>query len=101
VRSSRVRQSSTLSPALFNLFIDAVIVSLTENGVGCWVKQTFVGCILYADDIIPLSPSLQGLQDMLSVCHTVCTHLHLQFHANKCTPLVIGTDSVFWSKVFT
>jgi len=33
-------------PALFNLLIDAVIVSLTENGVGCWVKQTFVGCIL-------------------------------------------------------
>jgi len=70
-------QGSTLSSALFNLFTDAVIVSLTENGVGCWVKQTFVGCILYADDIVLLSPSLQGLQDMLNVCRTVCTHLQL------------------------
>jgi len=64
-----------------------------------------------ADDIILQSPSLPGLQDMLNVCHTICTHLHLQFNANKChliafgpaaclvhTPLVIRTDTVSRSK---
>jgi len=49
-----VRQGSTLTPPLFNLFVDAVIVSLTQNCIDCWVKQSFVGCILYTDDIILL-----------------------------------------------
>jgi len=40
----------------------------------------YVGCIMYADDIILLSPSMQGLQDMLNVCYSVSTKLSLQFN---------------------
>jgi len=28
-------------------------------------------CLLYADDIVLLSPSLKGLQDMLDICFRV------------------------------
>jgi len=36
-----------------------------------------MGCILYADDIILLSASIDGLQKMLNVCSTVATEIHL------------------------
>jgi len=59
VSCNGVRQGSTLSPALFNLFITAIIMCLKSEGVGC--------CILYADNTMLLIPSLQGLKDMLNV----------------------------------
>jgi len=107
---SGVRQGSALSPALFNLFINVLINSLYANGVGCWVKQIYMGCIMYADDIILLSPTVQGLQDMLNVCYSVSSELSLQFNPNKCHliafgplahktggPLLIGSDNIDWT----
>ena len=84
--------------------------SLHNNGIGCWVRQMYVGCIMYADDIILLSPSMQGLQDMLNVCYSVSTKLSLQFNCWKCHliafsccahqkhgPLLLGSDTVSWA----
>ena len=58
---SSVRQGSTLSPALFNLFINAFIVKLKSSGIGCHICDQYFGCLLYADDLILLSPSVAGL----------------------------------------
>jgi hypothetical protein len=49
---------SVLSPALFNLFINVFIVHLRQLQIGCCIKSLFIGCLLYADDMILLSPSV-------------------------------------------
>jgi len=36
--------------------------------VGCHIQSVFRGCLLYADDMILICPSIQGLQAMLNVC---------------------------------
>ena len=80
---SGVRQGGSLSPALFNSFINVIISNLQKSGFGCHVQQTYVGCILYADDIILLSPALSGLQSMINVCYATSCDLLLEFNAKK------------------
>ena len=55
---SGVLQGSILSPSLFNLYVDVIIVALSKAGYGCFVRQIYMGCIVYADDIILLSTSI-------------------------------------------
>jgi len=61
---SGVRQGSCLSPAIFNVFMNILIEQLKCLGIGCCVSSLFLGCILYADDILLLSPSITGLQNV-------------------------------------
>ena len=66
---SGVRQAGTLSPALFSLFIIVIVINLQNSRFGCHVREIYVRCILYADDIILLSTTVSGLQEMLSICY--------------------------------
>ena len=68
---SGVRQGSCLSPAICNVFMNVFILQLKTLNVGCHVSGMFVGCLLYTDDIILISPSVIGLQEMLDKCHEI------------------------------
>jgi len=54
---------------LYSNTMNVFITNLKEAGLGCWVRQMFIGCLLYADAIILLSPSISGLQEMLDICY--------------------------------
>ena len=55
-----VRQGGVLSPYLFSVDIDDLIKE--QSGHGIHVSTVFVGCILYADDIVLLSGNCYGSQ---------------------------------------
>ena len=59
---SSVLQGSILSPSLFNLHYDVIIVALSKAGYDCFV------CKIYTDDIILLSASIVALHEMLNIC---------------------------------
>jgi len=69
-----------LSPILFNLYVDELIDLLRMFGSGCFVNTTFVGCIMYADDLLLLSPSLQGMQSMLDICSSFVNSHNIVFY---------------------
>ena len=50
------------------LYVDDLIGELRNSGYGIYIGRLFVGCILYADDILLLSFSCYDLQSMLNVC---------------------------------
>jgi len=87
---SGVRQSGFLSPVLFTVCANLFIGELRASGLGCYIFDMFVGCIMYADDIILLSGSLNDLQSMLNVCDNVSSQLLLKFNTNKCKCVAFG-----------
>ena len=64
-----VRQGAVLSPSLFSLYIDKLLLNLKASGFGCNIGNHFYGASAYADDIILLSPTRSGLQEMFTLCY--------------------------------
>ena len=83
VAGSGVKQGSCLLPAIFNVSINVLILQLKKLNIGCRVSGMFLGCLLYADDIILLSPSVTGLQELLDTCYEVACSVSLQFNVHK------------------
>ena len=63
-----VRQGAVLSPSLFSLYMNKLLISLEYSGFGCNIGNYFYGASAYADDIILLSPTRSGLQEMFNIC---------------------------------
>ena len=87
---SGVRQGNSLSPALFNVFINTFIVKLKAGDIGCKLCGNYVGAIMYADDLLLLSASRAGLQHMLDTCFVNCRDSLLEFNSAKSYCAVIG-----------
>ena len=63
---SGVRQGDTLSPTLFNIFINSLAVELNDLKLGLNCGNTHICILLYADDMVLLSDSESKLQSMLN-----------------------------------
>jgi hypothetical protein len=85
-----VRQGGVLSPFLFAIVVDDIIVDLSSKKLGCHISQICCGVFLYADDIILLSISLSELQTMVNVCLTRLNIIDMKVNPNKSSCLRIG-----------
>ena len=66
--SNGVQQGSVLSPSLFAIYMDDLLVRLTDSGVGCYMDEFFCGAVCYADDLALLAPCPAALRAMLRCC---------------------------------
>lgn len=78
-----VKQGGVLSPWLYCAYIDDLFDLLRHNGTGCWVNGMFVGIVGYADDLLLLSPSLDGLQEMVNNCEIFARSHNLTFSTHQ------------------
>jgi len=85
-----VRQGGVLSPILFCVYIDDVVKKLQQSQLGCWVGGCYLGCILYADDLILMSPSVCDLQKLVNLCVDEFSNCDMCIHASKCAVLRFG-----------
>ena len=63
--SNGVKQGGVLSPILFSIYIDRLLILLKESGIGCHLNGTYCGALAYADDITISCPSRRGLNRLL------------------------------------
>ena len=59
-----VRQGGVLSAFLFCIYVDDILKSLAELGVGCKLGINNMNIQAYADDMVLLSPSPCGLRKL-------------------------------------
>jgi len=72
-----------LSPVLFCLYLDELLVALSKAGAGCYIGDIFVGALAYADDIVLIAPSATALRNMLHICYNCACKYSMSFNAQK------------------
>lgn len=89
--SQGVRQGSILSPYLYNTYFDLLLHSTESTStVGTNLYGQFTGLIMYADDIILLSPTINGLRLLLDECVTYSEQHGIAMNADKTVLLMSG-----------
>ena len=86
-----VKQGGVLSPILFNMCLDVLLLNLQKSGFGCHIGNEFMGCFAYADDIILLSPTCHGINKMFDICDKYSHLYSLTFNKDK-TKVIIFDD---------
>ena len=56
-----------------------MIKSLRNSGYGCTIGRHFFGAVAYADDVLIMATSVQGLQEMVSICEKHAVDNNLMF----------------------
>ena len=85
-----IRQGGVLSPYLFAIYVDDIVSIVERTRSGCCYRSTNVNIIMYADDILLLSPSVVVLQELLHVCENALHDLDLVINSKKSVCLRIG-----------
>ena len=84
-----VLQGGILSPKLFNEFLSDLPEYLnTQNGIE--IDGTIFTHLLYADDIVLVSESANGLQNNIDSLHNFCAKWHLIVNTSKTKVMQIG-----------
>lgn len=81
-----LRQGCVLSPTMFSLFINDLPGALEG---GCNFGGEKVNVLMYADDIVLMSPTATGLQHMIKNLEVYCKTWNLQVNLSKSKIMVV------------
>ena len=78
-----VRQGGVLSPILFSVYIDLLLVRLEQSGLGCYVGHEYLGALGSADDLTLLAPTVYAFRKMLKICEEYGNEYDVLYNATK------------------
>ena len=85
-----VRQGDVLSPLLFNLYIND-IPKLLKQCAPAKLNDIPVNCLMYADDLVFLSETTEGLQKAINILSEFCNKWKMKVNTSKTKILCINT----------
>ena len=87
------RQGGVNSPLIFSFYINQMITSVSELGVGCTLGGVRSNIICYADDICCLAPTQVALQSILDVVNEKLDEIKLHVNVKKCAVMLFGRNN--------
>ena len=79
-----VRQGCPLSPILFNIYVNDLFETMNNDNDGdIFLEEHKANILMYADDLIILSESKEGLQKQIGKLENYCTKWRLQINEKK------------------
>ena len=94
-----VKQGGILSPFLFNTFIDDLIDECLDKNLGAQYENLNVSIIVYADDVLLISPVDTHLKILLDICGNYGTKWRLKFNPIRTNISTFG-QPLFSSKFY-
>ena len=85
-----VRQGGVLSPWLYLLFINDLLVELRNSGIGARVCDEWCGAVVQADDMALIALTICGLQCMMDICNTYSQKWRYSYNSTKSKITVHG-----------
>ena len=87
-----VRQSCSLSPILFNIFINTLTLDLDNSSTDSLdlPNGSRISCLMYADDVIVISKSPESLQNLLDSVSTFCNKWKMTVNPTKSTCILFA-----------
>ena len=83
-----------MSPALFAVYLDDLILELRSYGLGCHMAGLWMGAVGFADDLLLMAPSRSAMAKMLEVCEKYAMELNLVFSTDP-DPKKSKSKSIF------
>jgi hypothetical protein len=81
--SNGVKQGAIISPILFCVYIDTLLIRLQKNGAGCHIGNLFAAALAYADDVVLIAPTARAMRSMLTICEKFANEFKVTFNAKK------------------
>ena len=78
-----IKQGGILSPKSFDIYVDALSQQLNKVMVGCCMNGKVINHLYYADDLVLLSLSANGIQKLLSECKMYASEYGMKLDENK------------------
>ena len=90
--SKGVRQGCPLSPILFNLYVNDLFNIIDQNSTpGVYLKEgNTINALMYADDLVLISRSKEGLQRQIDTVQEYCQTWKLEINIKKTKTMVFN-----------
>ena len=85
-----VKQGDNLNPNLFKIFINDLPDYLDNSSDSIILNERILNCLMYADDVILLSETAEGLQNCLDKLNKYCEQWGLEVNLKKTKSLIFN-----------
>ena len=92
--SKGTRQGSILSPYIFNVFINELLVELERSPCGLRIGASKFNSLAYADDVNTFAANTSDLQKLVDICYLYSVKWRFSFGIKKTKFFIAGYQNV-------
>ena len=70
-------------PILFCIYVDDLLVNLSQIGIGRYIDGTFVGAIAHANNIVLINPTSLSMRKLLFTCDSCANEFDILLNAGE------------------